>query len=81
MKKLAILLALVALTSCTRPELTKRVLEDQGYTEIQITGWRPFQASSGGGWATGFEAKSPAGKRVAGTVTTGILKGSTIRLD
>lgn len=66
---------------CTKPKDATRVLEQQGYSEIQITGWRPFMADKNDMFSTGFKAKSPNGSEVTGAVTGGIFKGSTIRLD
>jgi hypothetical protein len=68
-------------TGCTQPDKTVRLLEQQGYTNVTITGWRPFMASSKESFSTGFEATSPNGNRVSGAVTGGFLKGSTIRFD
>ncbi len=65
----------------SQPEDATRVLSSQGYTKIEITGWRPFMASKGDLYSTGFRAKSPAGVIVTGAVTSGLLKCSTIRLD
>lgn len=66
---------------CTKPDNAIRVLTSQGYTQIEITGWRPFMASEDDIFSTGFHAKSPSGADVTGAVTSGTLKGSTIRLD
>lgn len=60
---------------------TTRLLTDQGYSNVEITGWRPFAGSENDTYCTGFTAISPAGKRVSGTVTGGVFKGKTIRLD
>ena len=66
---------------CTRPETARRVLTEQGYSSIEITGWRPFAASEKDTFSTGFKAKSPNGSIVTGAVTSGIFKGNTVRLD
>lgn len=76
-----IILFALLLTGCTRREKATRILEDQGYTEIEITGWRPFMASKNENFSTGFRAKSPSGKIVTGAVTERLFGGSTIRLD
>lgn len=60
---------------------TTRVLRDQGYTDIYITGWRPFSGSKDDQFHTGFEATTPTGKKITGVVTSGIFKGHTIRFD
>jgi hypothetical protein len=67
---------------CTRPDKTIQILEQQGYKDIKITGWRPFMAGKDESISTGFEATAPNGQRVTGAVTSGVLfKGSTIRFD
>jgi len=66
---------------CSQPEQATRVLQQQGYTEIEITGWRPMMAGKDDTYSTGFRAKSPSGAIVTGAVTSGVFKGSTIRLD
>ena len=68
----------LAIVGCTREDDTKRVLESSGYTNIEITGYRPFMGET---FSTGFKAKAPNGQIVTGAVTRGIFKGNTIRLD
>ena len=61
---------------------TQRVLEQNGYTNIVITGWRPFMKSEKDWYSTGFKATSPNGSNVTGAVTSGLVfKGNTIRFD
>jgi hypothetical protein len=80
MKKYLILVVLLA--GCTRADHAKETLEAQGYTDVQITGYRFFKCSEDDVTHTGFNAKSPAGHKVSGTVCGGwLLKGSTIRFD
>lgn len=67
--------------SCTRPNDTKRILEQNGYTSVKITGYRPFMATKGDSSSTGFEAISPNGSKVTGAVTGKPIGGYTIRLD
>ena len=66
---------------CTDPEGTKRVLEDQGYTNIRITGYRLWIKGEDDTYSTGFEATSPSGHVVTGAVTSAWGKGKTIRMD
>lgn len=66
---------------CTRSADAKRILEQSGYTNVEITGYRPFMAGNGDTFSTGFKAKAPNGQIVTGAVTGGWIKGSTIRLD
>lgn len=59
-----------------------KTLEAQGYTNVEITGWRPFAAGEDDTYSTGFRATAPNGDTVTGTVTKGLFfKGSTVRLD
>lgn len=68
-------------SACTRPEQATRILIQNGYSNIEITGWRPFAAGKDDTFATGFSAISPSGHQVTGAVTSGWFKGGTIRLD
>lgn len=79
--KVSVMMAMLLLASCTKPEQSTRVLEDSGYTNIVITGWRPFMASDSDSFSTGFQATAPNGRTVSGAVTSGWFKGHTIRLD
>jgi hypothetical protein len=76
----ALLIAL-SCSGCTDADGSRRVLEEQGYTNIRMTGYRWFSGGEHDVYATGFEATSPAGKRVTGTVTRGWMKNYTIRFD
>ena len=78
---ISIIASLAYLSSCTKSDETTRVLEQSGYKNVEITGWRPFSKSKDDTFSTGFRAISPSGQVVTGTVSSGILKGSTIRLD
>lgn len=66
---------------CTDEVTAKRVLEAQGYTDIEFTGYRLFMSGEGEVYSTGFRAKGANGQTVTGAVTNGPLKGSTIRYD
>lgn len=64
-----------------RPEQAKRVLEDQGYTKVEITGEKSwFPCSQGDMFITKFRANSVTGKEVKGVVCSGLFKGSTTRI-
>lgn len=56
-----------------------RVLRYNGYTNIKITGLKPFSCSEEDDFATGFTAKSSSGQTVSGVVCSGFLKKATIR--
>lgn len=75
-----IIFASLSLYSCTQPDEAERVLRQNGYTDIEITGWEPFMAGEDDTFSTGFRAISPSGEVVEGAVTGGYLKGKTIRL-
>lgn len=78
---LAILLFTVGPRCCTRPDAANRLLQQQGFSNVEITGWRPFMAGKDDTVSTGFEATAPNGERVSGAVTGGFFKGSTVRFD
>lgn len=76
------IISLVALTACTQPVTAHRILEDAGYTNIQMQGYGFFQCSEDDTFADKFTATGPTGKSTSGVVCAGLLfKGATIRLD
>lgn len=77
----ALCLFTLIVPSCSDAEKTRQILENQGFKEISITGWRPWAKSEKDWWSTGFEATSLSGNRISGVVSGGILKGATIRFD
>lgn len=65
---------------CVAPDEARRVLEQQGYTEIQTGGYAFWACSEDDRIRTKFTATSPSGHRVSGAVCSGLLlKNSTIR--
>jgi len=73
---------LCVISGCTRGDDAKRILETQGFTEVKTTGYRAFACGEDYTFHTGFEAKAPVtGKKVTGTVCSGVLKGSSIKFD
>lgn len=75
-------IAVIGLTACTRPESATRVLEQNGFRNIEITGYTFFSCSEDDAIHTGFTAVSMAGMHVSGTVCEGIVfKNSTIRFE
>lgn len=66
---------------CVNENLTRRVLTEQGYTHIEMTGYRWFMSDEADFYSTGFKAKSSNGSNVSGAVSSGPFKGATIRLD
>jgi len=81
---LAIILFTLLICGCTDEPRTKRVLEQSGYTNVKITGYRFFGCGEDDDCATGFIATAPNGDIVSGVVCSGFYsfsKGATIRLD
>ena len=76
-----ILLSCVLFTSCTNPKSAKKVLEQNGYSNVEITGYNFMACSKEDFYHTGFKAKNIAsGVFVEGTVCEGFwFKNSTIR--
>jgi hypothetical protein len=64
---------------CTHPEKATMTLKQNGYTDIQMTGYNWWMCHKGEIWATGFKAKSISGYQVEGCVCEGLFS-STIRL-
>lgn len=81
MKIIGTLVLALFLTGCTSEVSARKVLADQGYTRIEITGYRYFGCSADDEFHTGFKAVSPAGHEVSGVVCAGWMKGETIRFD
>lgn len=74
--------AMLALGACTNAPDATRVLEENGYTNVQITGYNWLSCSKDDEVHTGFIAKSPNGRTITGTVCAGLLfKNSTIRFE
>ncbi len=69
----------VMLSACTSGDKAREVLAAQGFTNIQITGYKVFGCSEDDTFHTGFVAKAPNGTTVSGVVCSGFLKGSTVR--
>lgn len=79
MKKLFAIIVIASLAGCSAPERAKRVLDNSGYTEIEITGYSPFSCGEDDTFSTGFKAKNANGKVVEGTVCSGWFKDGTVR--
>ncbi len=80
MKRTLALLLLLA-TACTDEPRAQRVLEESGYTDVQITGYAWTACSDHDDYKTGFRAKGPTGKQVAGAVCCGVMKNCTVRIE
>lgn len=81
--RLGLFLTLAMLSfGCSQPDKATRILTDEGYTHIEITGWRPFSCGKDDDFATGFRAIAPSGHEVTGVVCSGLFfKAATVRLD
>lgn len=80
---IAVVVALVFLQSgCTDEREAQRILEAQGYTNIQFTGYSWFSCSEKDTYSTGFTATGVNGKPISGSVCSGLFfKNSTIRFE
>jgi hypothetical protein len=79
---LIVLIVLFLLMGCTNNPDAIRILQENGYKEIQMTGYNFFSCSKDDFYHSGFMAKSPNGNSIKGTVCSGILfKNSTIRFE
>lgn len=80
--KRLILVAALILSGCTDPSNATRILEDNGYSQVQITGYNWMACSKDDTYHTGFTAVAPGGRHVSGTVCAGVFfKNSTIRFE
>ena len=57
----------------------RRTLADQGYTQVNLTGYQVFGCGRDDTYNTGFTAVNFAGHRVEGVVCGGAMKGMTVR--
>ncbi len=80
MKPILLSVALL-LVACTDEERSRRVLDQSGYTDIQITGYAWAECSDSDTYHTAFRAKGPSGKPVTGAVCCGTLKSCTVRIE
>lgn len=78
-----IIVTCLALSGCSDPIPDSiRVLEDQGYTNIQITGRGFVGCGRDDAYNVEFIAVSQIGRKVSGNVCSGLFfKGYTIRLN
>jgi hypothetical protein len=82
MKKLIIIFIMIFSVSCTNNQGAKELLEKEGYTEIEMTGYSWFSCSKDDIFHTGFKARNMKGNVIEGTVCEGLLfKGKTIRFE
>ena len=79
MKKIMALGIALVLAGCTDAPTARKVLESQGYTDVQIGGYSFFGCSESDQFHTEFTAKGMNGKQVSGVVCSGWMKGATVR--
>ena len=80
MKYIIVLIIALFFSACTNKEDAENALMNEGMTNIKITGYSFFTCSKDDFYHTGFTAINSKGRKVEGTVCSGILfKGSTIR--
>jgi hypothetical protein len=81
------LTALVALLILLAPAMyndgpgASKALEDAGYTNIHITGYKFFGCDTNDTFRSGFTAVGPSGRPVSGVVCSGLFKSHTIRTN
>lgn len=80
MKKIVMITVVAFLCGCTDPQGAKEALQAQGFSNIEITGYKMFMCSENDVYSTGFVAENVNGQKVKGSVCAGLFfKGSTIR--
>jgi hypothetical protein len=63
------------------PPNTKRVLKEAGYTEVTLTGYKPWACGSDS-ISQGFTGKNRDGYQISGVVCSGLIaKATTIRTN
>lgn len=81
-KKLFAIIVIAALASCSSSddfEKGKKLLEQQGYTDVENTGVSFFCCGKEDNYATGFKCKDKNGILVEGCFCSANFKGVTIR--
>jgi hypothetical protein len=79
--KISVVCGLVLLGGCTDPNSARKILDNNGYEDINMTGYRLLMCGEDDFYSTGFQATSVKGVKVSGAVCSGFFKGSTIRFD
>lgn len=64
---------------CDANDEVREVLEPQGFTDINPTGYEFFACGKDDSFNSGFTATSVTGERVSGVVCCGLLKSCTVR--
>lgn len=79
-------IAIALLFSCTSPDRARSALFNEGFTNVELTGYAWTKCADQDSTCTGFIATSPAGHTVRGAVGCGYDiggcgKGCTVRLE
>ena len=71
----------VALTlgGCTNASNARHVLHEEGFKQVQITGYQFFGCGQDDSFHTGFKAVGPTGIPTSGVVCSGLFKNATVR--
>lgn len=77
----AVVTILIALALYPSEESTIQLLQDAGYSSIELHGYAPFACSEDDVYRIAFTATSQRNSQVSGTVCSAPLKGSTIRFN
>lgn len=75
-----ILFCILFLSACSVvPDSSRSILEEQGYTDVEITGVNLFSCSDDDMFRYNFTALNSNGKHIKGVVCSAPFKGYTIR--
>lgn len=74
-----LLLSTLALGACTKAKESTEVLENLGYSNIEIKGYGWTGCHDDDWYSTKFTAISPTNKKVKGVVCRGFFKNNTVR--
>lgn len=78
--RLALIISAVLLAGCTDRHGTEAALEQEGYRQIEITGYRIFGCDNDT-FHTGFRAVTPHGETVEGVACVSWLSRIKIKVD
>jgi hypothetical protein len=76
-----ILVAIALVPGFTDNDRSMSILQKQGYTKIEMTGYKFFACSDDDLFVSGFKALSIAGKPIEGVVCSDWLKSATVRIN
>lgn len=80
MKYIVVATIALMMAACSDAPTAQRVLANQGFRNIQTTGYSWFGCSKDDFYSTGFVATAPNGNRVEGVVCSSVFtKGATVR--